>query len=89
MHLVPRMLLFAGPVLATATLFTGVPPARAGDDLVRMQANSANVIMPTITYDNQRYSKLNQVTTRNVGRLEVAWTFSTGRCCAGTRVRPW
>ena len=43
-----------------------------------MQANAANVVMPTITYDNQRYSKLNQITAQNVGKLQVAWTFSTG-----------
>ena len=34
--------------------------------------------MPTITYDNQRYSTLNQITAQNVGKLQVAWTFSTG-----------
>ena len=78
MRLVPRMLLFASSVLATATLFAGVLPARAADDLVRMQANPANAVSPTMTYDNQRYSKLKQITTQNVGRLEVAWTFSTG-----------
>ena len=43
-----------------------------------MQANAANVVMPTITYDNQRYSTLNQITAQNVGKLQVAWTFSTG-----------
>ena len=43
-----------------------------------MQANAADVVMPTITYDNQRYSKLNQITAQNVGKLQVAWTFSTG-----------
>src|SRR5271168_4482209 len=43
-----------------------------------MQSNAANVVIPTITYDAQRYSKLNQITTQNVGKLQVAWTFSTG-----------
>src|SRR3982750_4304692 len=27
---------------------------------------------------NQRYSKLKQINTTNVGKLQVAWTFSTG-----------
>ena len=27
---------------------------------------------------NQRYSKLNQINTGNVGKMQVAWTFSTG-----------
>jgi len=47
-------------------------------DLVKMQSNAANVVMPTITYDNHRYSTLNQITTKNVGRLQPVWTFSTG-----------
>src|SRR5438046_7418879 len=34
--------------------------------------------MPTGDYANQRYSKLNQITADNVGKLQVAWTFSTG-----------
>jgi PQQ-dependent dehydrogenase (methanol/ethanol family) len=34
--------------------------------------------MPTGDYANQRYSQLKQITPQNVGRLQVAWTFSTG-----------
>ena len=34
--------------------------------------------MPTGDYANHRYSKLNQINTDNVGKLQVAWTFSTG-----------
>ncbi len=69
--------LTAGTLLSTQLIFaTG--PTRAADDLVKMQANAANVVMPTITYDNQRYSTLNQITAQNVGKLQVAWTFSTG-----------
>jgi lanthanide-dependent methanol dehydrogenase len=48
------------------------------ENLLKMQTNAANVVMPTITYDNQRYSTLNQITAQNVGKLQVAWTFSTG-----------
>ena len=29
-------------------------------------------------YANTRYSALKQITTDNVGKLQVAWTFSTG-----------
>ena len=43
-----------------------------------MQTNAANMVMPTITYDNQRYSTLDQINAQNVGKLQVAWTFSTG-----------
>ncbi|HKN45311.1 MAG TPA: PQQ-dependent dehydrogenase, methanol/ethanol family, partial [Propionibacteriaceae bacterium] len=35
-------------------------------------------VMPTGDYANQRYSQLKQITPQNVGRLQVAWTFSTG-----------
>ena len=56
--------------IATATAQSG--------DLLKMQANAADVVMPTMTYDNQRYSTLDQITAQNVGKLQVAWTFSTG-----------
>ncbi len=49
-----------------------------GDDLLKMEKNAANVVMPTNTYDNQRYSGLNQINASNVSKLQVAWTFSTG-----------
>ena len=49
-----------------------------GDDLLKMEKNAANVVMPTMTYDNQRYSGLSQINASNVGKLQVAWTFSTG-----------
>ena len=69
--------LTAGTLLSSQLIFA-TAPTRAADDLVKMQANAANVVMPTITYDNQRYSTLNQITAQNVGKLQVAWTFSTG-----------
>jgi PQQ-dependent dehydrogenase (methanol/ethanol family) len=49
-----------------------------GDDLLELQKNAANVVMPTNTYDNQRFSGLSQINASNVGKLQVAWTFSTG-----------
>jgi alcohol dehydrogenase (cytochrome c) len=79
MRLATKLLLTAGTILATAMLLAGsAPPARAADDLMQMQNNPAEMVMPTMTYDNQRYSKLDQITTQNVGRLQVAWSFSTG-----------
>jgi len=79
MRFAHKMLLSAGTVLAAAMPIgiATVPSARA-DDLVQMQANAANVVMPTVTYDNQRYSALDQITAQNVSKLQVAWTFSTG-----------
>ena len=69
--------LTAGTLL-TSQLLISTAIAQPSEDLVKMQTNSANVVMPTITYDNQRYSGLNQITPKNVGKLQVAWTFSTG-----------
>src|SRR6185369_1149861 len=71
-----RTLLMAGVLLSSQLILTGANAQ--GEDLVKMQANPANVVMPTITYDNQRYSGLDQITAQNVGKLQVAWTFSTG-----------
>jgi lanthanide-dependent methanol dehydrogenase len=51
--------------------------AGAGDPLT-LQANPANNASPTVSYDNHRYSALSQITAQNVGKLQVAWTFSTG-----------
>jgi len=34
--------------------------------------------MPTGDYANHRYSALKQINKENVGKLQVAWTFSTG-----------
>src|SRR6516164_2021614 len=44
-----------------------------------LYAQSANDwAMPAGDYANTRYSTLNQINAGNVGKLQVAWTFSTG-----------
>jgi lanthanide-dependent methanol dehydrogenase len=71
--------LAAGTVLSSLLMIGPLHAQTAGgEDLVKMEKNAANVVMPTNTYDNQRYSGLNQITASNVGKLQVAWTFSTG-----------
>ena len=50
----------------------------ANDELIKMSQNPKDWVMPTGDYANTRYSKLNQITAANVGKLQVAWTFSTG-----------
>src|ERR1051326_1329731 len=50
----------------------------ANDELMKMSQNPKDWVMPTGDYANQRYSKLNQINASNVGKLQVAWTFSTG-----------
>src|SRR4051812_41294812 len=78
-HASARLWLTAGTLLSSHLIIaTAIAQTGESSDLLKMQENSANVVMPTITYDNQRYSKLNQITTQNVGKLQVAWTFSTG-----------
>jgi PQQ-dependent dehydrogenase (methanol/ethanol family) len=50
----------------------------ANEELIKMSQNPKDWVMQTGDYANQRYSKLKQITAQNVGKLQVAWTFSTG-----------
>ncbi len=52
--------------------------AFANADVEKNIANSKNWAMQAGDMFNQRYSKLNQINTKNVGKMQVAWTFSTG-----------
>ena len=52
--------------------------AVANDELIKMSQNPKDWVMPAGDYANTRYSKLNQINASNVGKLQVAWTFSTG-----------
>ncbi len=61
---------------ALAVFATGT--AHANDELIRMSQNPKDWVMPTGNYANHRYSQLKQITADNVGKLQVAWTFSTG-----------
>jgi PQQ-dependent dehydrogenase (methanol/ethanol family) len=61
-----------------AAAFLGVGTANANDELIRLQRDAKQWVMPTGDYANTRYSQLKQITTDNVGKLQVAWTFSTG-----------
>jgi lanthanide-dependent methanol dehydrogenase len=63
--------------LCTATLLV-TAAAQANDELIRMSQNPKDWVMPAGNYANHRYSQLKQITADNVGKLQVAWTFSTG-----------
>src|SRR5215469_7944263 len=52
--------------------------ATANDEVHKMAQNPKDWVMQAGDYANTRYSKLNQITAANVGKLQVAWTFSTG-----------
>src|ERR1700710_2315805 len=71
-----RKVLFATWVGAVAAFAAG--PAPPKDQLNKMAQNPKDWVMPAGDYANTRYSKLNQITAANVGKLQVAWTFSTG-----------
>jgi PQQ-dependent dehydrogenase (methanol/ethanol family) len=68
-----RSCLVAGSALALSAV-----PAAANDELIKLQKDPNQWVMPTGDYANQRYSTLNQINKDNVKNLRPAWTFSTG-----------
>ncbi|HET8747693.1 MAG TPA: methanol/ethanol family PQQ-dependent dehydrogenase [Ramlibacter sp.] len=52
--------------------------AHANADVEKLIADPKNWATQAGDMFNQRYSKLKQINTGNVGKLQVAWTFSTG-----------
>ena len=52
--------------------------AAANGDLEKQIANPNNWAMQAGDMYNQRYSKLSQINAQNVGKMQVAWMFSTG-----------
>jgi PQQ-dependent dehydrogenase (methanol/ethanol family) len=71
-----RNLLLTTCLGAVAAVAAGA--ACANEELIKMSQNPKEWVMPTGNYANQRYSQLKQITADNVGKLQVAWTFSTG-----------
>ncbi|MEJ0074449.1 MAG: lanthanide-dependent methanol dehydrogenase XoxF5 [Alphaproteobacteria bacterium] len=52
--------------------------ASANDELAKLQQDGKQWAQPAGNFANTRYSTLKQITADNVGKLQVAWTFSTG-----------
>jgi lanthanide-dependent methanol dehydrogenase len=50
----------------------------ANDELAKLSQDAKQWVMPSGNYANTRHSTLKQITAANVGKLQVAWTFSTG-----------
>ena len=71
-----RNLLLAGCLGAAAAL--AMTAASASDNLQKMSQNPKDWVMPAGNYANTRYSELKQINAGNVGKLQAAWTFSTG-----------
>ena len=50
----------------------------ANSELMKLAENPDNWVMQNGNYAATRYSELDQINKKNVGDLQVAWTFSTG-----------
>ena len=74
MHSGLKRLAIAG--LTSALALPGV--AAANPDLEKLIADPNNWAMQAGDMYNQRYSKLTQINAQNVGKMQVAWLFSTG-----------
>ncbi len=71
-----RKVLYATGLGAMAAFAAGA--ANANEELSKMAQDPKGWVMPAGDYANTRYSKLNQINASNIGKLQVAWTFSTG-----------
>ena len=65
-------------LLASAALALSTSYASANDELLKLQKDPNQWVMPTGDYANRRYSALDQINKDNVKNLQPAWTFSTG-----------
>jgi PQQ-dependent dehydrogenase (methanol/ethanol family) len=74
MHSALKRLAIAG--LTSALALPGV--VAANPDLEKLIADPNNWAMQAGDMYNQRYSKLAQINAQNVGKMQVAWLFSTG-----------
>ncbi len=63
---------------ACIALALAAPGVIANADLEKQISNPGNWAMQAGDMYNQRYSKLNQINKGNVGKMQVAWLFSTG-----------
>jgi len=63
---------------ASAWLLLSPGIVGANGDVEKLTADSKNWAMQAGDMYNQRYSKLTQINKQNVGKMQVAWMFSTG-----------
>ncbi len=52
--------------------------ALANEDVLKLQADPANNVMPSINYNGWNYTELDQINIDNVKDLTVDWTFQIG-----------
>jgi Glucose dehydrogenase len=66
-------------LVAVAASLTGAATnLAAAPDLEAAMAKPSNWAAQAGDFANHRYSELKQINASNVGRLQVAWTLSTG-----------
>jgi len=70
-----KSLLLASSV---AALLSAPTIASANNGVEKLTKNPANWATALGNYAGTRYSKLNQINTKNVKNLQPAWSFSTG-----------
>jgi alcohol dehydrogenase (cytochrome c) len=66
------------PLWIAAALALAAGTASANDELLKLQKDPNQWVMPGGNYSSQRYSELNQINKNNVKNLHPLWTFSTG-----------
>ena len=71
-----KLLLGCTVIMGMAAFAAG--PASANDELLRLQGDKNQWVMPTGNYANQRYSELDQINASNASKLHPVWSFSTG-----------
>ena len=71
-----RSFLFSTCLSAAAVFAAG--STYANEELIKLSQDAKQWVMPAGNYANTRHSALKQITAANVGKLQVAWTFSTG-----------
>jgi PQQ-dependent dehydrogenase (methanol/ethanol family) len=64
--------------LAAGSAVLGATPGFAQDDLVKMQKNPNDWVIPLGNYASQRFSDLKQINVSTAKNLHPVWTFSTG-----------
>ena len=69
-----KTLLGCTTMLGVAVLAAG-SPASANDELLKLQGDANQWVMPTGNYANQRYSTLDQITAANASKLHPVWSF--------------
>ncbi len=72
------MKLSAIALALSSVLAFAAGPAVANDELLKLEKDPNQWVMPTGDYANHRYSALKQITKDNVKNLRPVWTFSTG-----------